>query len=380
MGEAATDAADTTAATVTTSAADESGTGESPTLCLSTVAIDLDTTDGFIDFADVDGDARPELWRRRILRRRGQGADASRLDAFLVELDGSTTPVGTHQFDAFFSRYADVDGDGGHDLVTELRGARSWHRGQADSSFALPQPIAVVDEIFESWLDADGDGDADVFASQDSSDASVTLYLGDGGGELTNAGTAEFPIGAWITSVVPTPEPGVFVATDYNGAIGFGVASSYWRIAVDVAGVPTAVVGTPELPNTALIAANDLDDDGVTDILTIQGDSPAELHLWTEAGDGYVGRTVAVDVAEVAVGEFLGGGGVELLFTDLAGSLWLLPAPIEDGAEPLAVEGMLSGIFRVIDLGGDGQDEVVSAAQSVEGSTEYAMHNIVPCS
>jgi hypothetical protein len=380
---AATDAADTSGASVTTSTADDEGTGGAPGLCLSTVTIVLDTTNGYVGFADVDGDDRPELWRRTDLGRPGDGANVMLLDAFLVEGDGTATAVGTNQIEGSFVLYADVDGDGSDDLLTrpDFGRAQNWHRGQADLTFALPQPIFLTDDFFESWLDVDGDGDADVFASHDF-EAGVTLYIGDGTGEFASSGTLQFPIGAWISPVVPTPEPGVFIANNYNGADSLGAASSLWRIELDRGAAPTAVASTPELPHEFLVEANDFDGDGVTDLLTMHVLEPgAELNLWTAAGDGYVERNLAIDVAveQVAVGDLLGDGGLQLLFTDLAGDLWLLPTPIAAGDDPIAVEGTLTGVDRVLDLGGDGQEEVVSIAFDDDGSTEYAMHNVEPC-
>ena len=381
-GASTTDAAaDTTGVTATTSTADDDSTGSSPTLCLSTVPIVLDTTDAYVGFADVDGDDRPELWRRMDLGRPGQGTNVMLLDAFLVEADGTAVAVGTNEIEGVSLQYADVDGDGGDDLLVlpNFEAALSWHRGQADLSFALPQPISLADDDFQSWLDADGDGDADVFGSG-TLEATLTLYLGDGTGEFTSAGALQFPIGAWIAPVVPTREPRVFIGNDYNGSDRFGAASSFWRIEVGDDGMPTAVAGTPELSHEGLVGANDFDGDGVTDLLTHQYGSGAELHLWNAAGDGYVAHTVAIDVDAAVVGELLGDGGVQLLFGDVAGNVWLLPTPIADGAEPLAVDGVLTGTYPgIFDLGGDGQDEIVSSAFDGERSTEYVMHDVIPC-
>jgi hypothetical protein len=371
--------------TASTTVEGATSTGEPSGLCLFTVPIDLDTIGTFVHFADVDGDGRPELWRLENLGAPGQGENEMLLDAFLVESNGSTTAIGTDQVEGSFSRFVDVDGDGGDDLIVSADSgadsARSWHRGQADLTFALPQPLSPIEEIFDSWLDADGDGDIDVFASHDGFEASVTLYLGDGSGELVSAGTLTFPIGAWISPVVPTDEPGVFIAGNYNGSDGFGAASSYWRIEVGADSVPIAVASTPELSHESLVAANDFDGDEVTDILTNQRESGTELRLWTAAGDGYAERTVATDAQDAFVGGFLEDGGVQLLLTDLAGGIWLLHTPLTDGAERIAIEGTLTDIYlyRVLDLDGDGQDDIVERTQDREGNAEYAMHHVGPC-
>ncbi|MBL8947448.1 MAG: VCBS repeat-containing protein [Myxococcales bacterium] len=238
-----------TSATATTASADTTGapqtTGDAASLCLSTIEIDLDTTDAYLEFADVDGDARPELWRRMVVGR-GRGASAILLDAFVVEADGGATAVGTDEVDGIFVEYADVDGDGRDDLITmtEAQGPRSWNRGQADLTFATPGPISLNDSFFERWLDADGDGDADVFASQDTFPVSVTLYIGDGNGEFATAGTLDLPLGAWVSTVVATPESGVFIAGAYNGADAFGAAASFWRIELGRDAAPTLRAGT----------------------------------------------------------------------------------------------------------------------------------------
>jgi hypothetical protein len=40
---------------------------------------------------------------------------------------------------------------------------------------------------------------------------------------------------------------------------------------------------------------------------------------------------------------------------------------------------MLTGIVRVLDLGNDGQDEVVSRALDGVDDYAHAMHDVVPC-
>ena len=90
-------------------------------------------------------------------------------------------------------------------------------------------------------------------------------------------------------------------------------------------------------------------------------------------------RTVATDVGVVAVGDLLGDGGSHMLSTDSAEHLWLLAAPTLDGAEPLPVEGVLPNVTRVLDLGGDGRDEILSTTLDDSGNSRYAMHDVEPC-
>ena len=237
-------------------------------------------------------------------------------------------------------------------------------------------PRAIVDNSFYSTLplvvDFDRDGNLDVAVV---SGSGVTVFLGRGGGEFGPGISTEFPYGAPVAvgdfdedGFPDLVEPG-FSVSSAPGEILFGGGSGRFRPG-------------PPLPETGdAVAVGDFDGDGHLDVVVGSRQSSVITLL---RGDGHGNMTLVgtfptnlpIDqgVGRLVVGNLNGDGFQDLVvggaFTGSGppgsdnGIAVLLGGPAGFGP-PTLYPGFSSEV-QVVDLDGDGHDDVVAAGEQVE--------------
>ncbi|HET6582166.1 MAG TPA: hypothetical protein VFG69_01940 [Nannocystaceae bacterium] len=393
IGGTSTGDADASTSADTTSAIDESTSGGSSesgdavALCLhrEPLAAIAGTLDA-IAVADVDGDGRAELWQPSQTWDPAREILTQGLVAYVASPDGSADEIADATFEGAFQRFMDIDGDGHDDVVARsLAGAGDWFwlAGRDDATFAgEPQPISFPAEppaFLRHAYDGDGDGDVDLFTQPpgEPGDPVLVLWLGDGTGGFATGGTLPIATEGSVEHVARTPEAGVFIVDASNGAVGFGVENTLFRVTIDRDGTMTTVAQT-EPASQNLLAARDLDGDAATDLL-VSG-SEQEIHGWRAVGLDYERVLLAENARTAHAGDFLGEGTTQVLVGGSDDALVLLHAPLDPAGLRTPVDGELDSSEREdIDVDADGRTELLERGYDSEAGYSYSIAEVVPC-
>lgn len=350
------------------SSGDESTGTVEPTLCLVRTPVDELSADVLVP-ADVDGDHAIELWQLV------EDTGSIQLTAFAFDVDRTLTVHDPITRPGAPLGLADVDGDGRDDLLVQGATDAQWYAGTAATTFAeQPNPLVLPSDGTITFADGDGDGAVDVFGTVG---GAIGMWHGDGTGAFALTGTVPLDVEQHLITVYPTPMPGVLVASYSTGSIGFGGPMESPRvIGVDAAG------GLDELPTPpswfwTWVGAADFDDDGALDLVMQQHeDGPNELRVWRGGGDGFAEVVIGQNPSAAHVGAFRGEGPV--LLAQFDGPRIYAAEHDGEAGEPIAGEfPPLSGA-QVLDLEGDGRDELLEGNHA-ELITTWAIVEVLPC-
>ncbi|MBX7081653.1 MAG: VCBS repeat-containing protein [Nannocystaceae bacterium] len=365
-------------ASSTSGVAESSGgdsTGETaPTLCLVRTQVPELVGVPLVP-ADVDGDGALELWRM------DAQTDTVELTAFAFD---SERAVSVHEPIVVAGApiaLADVDGDGRDDLLSQTGDTAAWNAGNAALSFDEPASPLTVPEGTRQWIDGDGDGMVDAFGSVGAFERGATamvMWRGDGAGAFTQTGSLPLEVEQGLTAVYATPLRGVVGLQHSTGSIGFGPSSKLRMAAVDGEGA-LSELPSPQTAEWSWAGAADFDGDGRIDVVLQQWDdgTDRELVLW-QGGDELTRHVLAPSSGGFAfVGAFTGDAPLVLTVTE--GLHLFAGAQDADGGEPVGGEVLpLTIVTTVLDLDGDGRDELLEIGQS-EREPTWAILDVLPC-
>lgn len=291
-----------------------------------------------ITVADVDGDGRLDLYMPGALDP-ATAPDGAR-NALLLAVDGGAYRLETalplaHVPDVLAVAWADVDGDGGLDVVLGRDGPDQWWRGSVaegggprtwtDASAALGAAAAGGRTNDVLVVDADHDGDLDVLLARDGPDLFLAGRSGDGFDEVAaSLGLAG--------DDRPTRR---FLAGDLDGTRDLDLVAIHaapphrlhhndraWRWSAGEGGDPDP--GAANLLQAAFrsVAAADLDGDGRTDLVAHEDDALVRWSLSRDAGWRRTPLALGLDPARpatFAVVDVDGDGRTEVVLATVEG-------------------------------------------------------------
>jgi len=206
----------------------------------------------------------------------------------------------------------DVNGDGAPDLVVGGTGALATVLGNGDGTFA--QGIVTTTSASASYVataDLDGDGNADVVATDPSGAGAVLAYLSDGhGGFLAGA---ELGHGQWRPTLADVNGDGatdVLVGVDKGLAVRLGAGDGTFG--------PEIVTPSNSAAYPAVVA--DVNGDGLPDVVGftdsgLAGSGRLQVLLGDGSGSFTAVKPLGGYVQSIAGGDFDGDGKEDLLTT-----------------------------------------------------------------
>jgi hypothetical protein len=312
---------------------------------------------------DMDGDGRPDVVVADSF------SNVARV--FLTDANGCPTAplafaTGTKPIDVAL---ADLDGDGALDVVTcnETVSTLSLLRGDGTGAL-LPATSVAVGSVPTALVaaDLDQDGDADVAVSS-SATRKVRLFFGDGAGGLAGGASTTFPAFTKPARVVADDLDAdgladLVVVSAASSSGGFGV----------MRGTGGGVFAAPvmhfsPLANGGALAVADMDEDGRLDVLLDATDDSIFVALGDGAG-GFptpAGPAMPQDAIYSTLGDLNGDGADDLVSTPyLGGPPNAVSVQLGDGAGdwlPGVVQPALAtSVLHLADLNGDGALDLLS--------------------
>lgn len=328
------------------------------------------------EFADVDRDGIPDLLATR-------AADSAlifaRNDGDGRFLKSSQRPVVSNRFVAF-----DADGDGATDVLELIDGQDILLRGDGDGGFndvtIQSLPIETGDTIAAIAFDEDGDGDLDLWRSDEVSPSFVpthSLWRNDGHGHFTA-----------VPGVIPAVDavPALAVDVDGDGDLDMLMASPrLWmsiyqpHLLLNEGGV-FVDAGTARFPavneSIQYFVAGDVDRDGDIDVVLGAAEPPGpgfgQNHLYLNMGgatfvDATAGHlpTKLTKTLGLALFDVDDDGDLDLVETDSSGDPDVV---LNDGhgvfqsvgAARIDFPTSLRGRLRTADIDGDGDIDLLA--------------------
>ncbi len=233
--------------------------------------------------------------------------------------------------------FGDFDGDGRVDLLTTWdvsASDRAIYFGVAGPAVLSPNPVqpSFGQDFLDFVLltDADGDGRDDM-VMESPSDGTVTLFVSNGDGSFSGAGTFSAEVHTGFGGIVADDAPSTFVLPELTADVSDD--DNMLRIVVHRydAGVLTTQGSSPAMFARPVHASDD-DGDGRTDVFVhnTQGTSfdasDDEVEYWAGSPGGLV-LTASFPEAEIAYPrDFDGDGDADLLYRDLdnGAALWFV--------------------------------------------------------
>lgn len=369
----------------------------------SVAARDLDG-DGDVDLA-VSNNQSSELW---VLAGAGDGTFGP---PTVVPLTFPRTVVAE-----------DLDADGAPDLLVDTNSGWMQLAGVGDGTFGAPVASSVTTTSFPALDDLDGDGTLDLAGTNQASEVSVQLGLGGGafaapttyalgGGigagarevyveDLDGDGTADLAVvtkdgivrllgqgggtflGVELHDVGDEPRAVALADVDGDGALdlltandGSGDVSVLLNAGDGTLGadVPVTLSGAPFGPQSSVLAAGDLNNDGLDDVV-VNRLNPYGFSVLLATGGGAFGAestttTGSSEPRAMTVADVDGDGNADLLVAEggvgLQLSVRLGAGDGTLGAPATYNANQSAGNIAVADLDGDGlQDVVVTDAST----------------
>ncbi len=251
---------------------------------------------------------------------------------------------------------ADLDGDGAIDIITADRqssfgGTISVLRGNGDGTLSAPvgyNPAIAPSAIIA--IDADGDGDLDLFAGP---------ALIRGAGDGTFAAPISLPTGNGPSDVLVRD-------LDKDGQLDIATSNSSSRTITIHRGLGGAAFAPPSQVfsnNVQFLAAGDLDNDGNLDVVVTK--TTRQVSVFPGNGDGTLGAESVFDAGEFPRGidavDLDGDGNIDVVMT--SDRVVLALDGNGDGtlgAPRVIAEGFVSPA-RFVDLDGDTIVDLVTA-------------------
>ncbi len=286
------------------------------------------------------------------------------------------TPVG--KADDFDYRFADVNGDGKADWIRieKASGNASIALGRGDGTFDFwtsTVPAMGSSTTYQhEFADVNGDGRADwIRITRATDDLSVALTLSNGAlGPLNYAG-----------SVTAPNSPVDYRALDANAdglvdvvAVGQSSPSYAGLATADGAGNLTTMsaLNVSDVPPVQILV-NDVNGDGIPDIIEVFDGSPATIKITFGKGDGWLDGTIypalqfAFNGGRYVSGDFNGNGKPVLVNISRPSSGSGVATPVvmyyETGLDSDGSAVLLGGVtsfdYYVADLNGDGKDDLI---------------------
>ncbi|MCS3679280.1 surface protein [Salinibacter ruber] len=240
--------------------------------------------------ADIDGDGNPDL----LIAGDDGSFNGGRVEVYLGDGNGGFTEAGADLTGVAFgssTSIADVDGDGNEDLLVtgsddNSNDTATLYLGDGNGDFTEANAgLTGVSGSSSSVADVDGDGNEDLFITgYDGPDDTATLYLGDGTGGFTEAGAGLTGVRNGSTSIADVDEDGkldlIITGSDANNdrttTLYLGDGSGGFRESgaglADVSGSSTSIT--------------DVDGDGAEDLLITGRDTNDNQRATVYRNDG----------------------------------------------------------------------------------------------
>lgn len=331
---------------------------------------------------DITGDGRPDVLLHVVYPGGGQGGGGEGMFVLRQALAGGGELSPFEELPNVYATggfvLADLDGDGTSELVT-TSGVEGWSIVR-DDMLGPSEPVRGLGALSEPLAgDFDGDGRVDLaFVRGDSSDGRlVVVPAGDA--------SAAFEIGG-LGSGVNAP---LAVDLDHDGGTDIVVTT---RLDGPVSS-PSCVLWSPLTASSACVST------GVRNLGRVPGevDGDARADLVRAAGRGVaVARQLPGRMFEERIGPMLSFGWIDAALGNFVGTSALDFVVSTKGGGVAMFEGVGSGVppagipfarettlvpfelMQVVDLDGDGRDDVVGAGQTATGLGELEVLRACP--
>ena len=277
---------------------------------------------------------------------------------------------------------ADFNGDGKPDLavVTSTGVSILLGTGKAATPFSTGTPITVAGAACVVTGDLNGDGIPDLLVSVNGSPNALLAYLGNGNGTFT------------LKSTTATPNSGGYVVLgDFNHDAKLDFATSGNLMALGNGDgtfqTPTAIVASPPVGGFSGIAAGDINNDGWTDLVLTNAETPIYTNVFVllnneKGGFTQVPTNFGEFTQQPVLADLNNDGNLDLILCSSGGTGAIVYSGNGTGA--FTSEVFLTGPYGangfnvVADVNGDGIPDVLTLGEDTlavylgEGNFTYA--------